>query len=80
MYIDGEEIKLDPEKDSIDIEEDDWAIDCAESPDAAHADESDVPDRDGRGGAEGWRGHGSQFHRAAGPYLLGSLSSARGGH
>ena len=27
MYIDGEEIKLDPEKQSIDVEEDDWAID-----------------------------------------------------
>ena len=29
MYIDGEEIKLDPEKQSVAVEEDDWAIDCA---------------------------------------------------
>ncbi len=30
MYIDGVEIKLDPQKDHVDIEEDDWAIDVAE--------------------------------------------------
>lgn len=30
MYIDGMEIKLDPQKNYVDYEEDDWAIDVAE--------------------------------------------------
>ena len=30
MYIDGMEIKLDPQKDHVDVEDDDWAIDVAQ--------------------------------------------------